>query len=82
MCADLQEGTWRTDTKVEDESNGPTHERIKANGGQAIFVKTDVSDHTSVEALVAEAVKQYGRLDIMVVSIFPSGGRMPKRIVY
>ncbi len=36
---------------------------IEAAGGEAIFVKTDVSKATEVEALVAEAVKHYGALD-------------------
>jgi len=36
---------------------------IKANGGEALFVKTDVSKAAEVEALVATAVQTYGRLD-------------------
>lgn len=40
--------------------------QIKAKGGDAIFIKTDVSDAAACEALVAGAVKQYGSLDIAV----------------
>ena len=36
---------------------------IKEAGGEAIFVKTDVSIPTDVEALVDKAVATYGRLD-------------------
>jgi NAD(P)-dependent dehydrogenase (short-subunit alcohol dehydrogenase family) len=36
---------------------------IKAAGGEAIFVKTDVSNPTEVEAMVKKAVETYGRLD-------------------
>lgn len=36
---------------------------IKAAGGEATFLKTDVSRAADVEALVALAVKRYGRLD-------------------
>ncbi len=36
---------------------------IQQRGGEAIFVKTDVSQATEVEALVARAVQTYGRLD-------------------
>lgn len=36
---------------------------IVADGGKASFVKTDVSDGASVEALVAKTVELYGRLD-------------------
>lgn len=74
VCADLQPGTCREDTaqKDHDESNGPTHERINQEYGanRSFFVKTDVSDPKQVEALVAAAVKEWGRLDIMVVSTF------------
>lgn len=40
--------------------------QIKANGGDAVFIKADVSDAAACEALVAGAVKQYGSLDIAV----------------
>lgn len=74
VCADLQPGTRREDTaqKDHDEFNGPTHERINQEYGanRSFFVKTDVSDPKQVEALVAAAVKEWGRLDIMVVSTF------------
>ncbi|MEH2301276.1 MAG: SDR family oxidoreductase [Nostoc sp.] len=36
---------------------------IKEIGGEAIFVKTDVSNAAEVEALVNKTVKTYGRLD-------------------
>src|SRR5438876_569506 len=36
---------------------------IKEAGGEAIFVKTDVSKTDEVEALVSKAVETYGRLD-------------------
>jgi len=36
---------------------------IKKAGGEAIFVKADVSKATEVEALIAKAVETYGRLD-------------------
>lgn len=40
-------------------------DEIKAKGGEAIFVKTDVSKFEDVEALVEQAVKTYGRIDVM-----------------
>lgn len=40
-------------------------EMIKSQGGEAIFVKTDVSKFEDVEALVNQAVETYGRLDVM-----------------
>ena len=47
----------------EDEGNAVVEE-IKSQGGQAIFVKTDVTDASQVEALVAAAVSEFGGLDI------------------
>jgi NAD(P)-dependent dehydrogenase (short-subunit alcohol dehydrogenase family) len=38
---------------------------IRENGGEAIFIKTDVSKFEDVEALVEKAVHEYGRIDIM-----------------
>lgn len=65
ICADITEGTWREHGPT-DETNGPTHQRIKDSGGQAIYVHCDVSQPSSVEAAVAAAVKEYGRLDVMI----------------
>ena len=39
-------------------------EAIQKSGGDAIFVKTDVTDEEQVKALIANAVSQYGKLDI------------------
>ena len=40
-----------------------TLRRIKEAGGDAIFVKTDVSSEADVEALVKKTVQTYGKLD-------------------
>jgi NAD(P)-dependent dehydrogenase (short-subunit alcohol dehydrogenase family) len=37
---------------------------IKEAGGEATFVRADVSNETDVEALVAKTVETYGRLDV------------------
>ena len=39
-----------------------TVETIKRDGGEAVFVKTDVSDEGNVKNLIATAVKTYGGL--------------------
>jgi NAD(P)-dependent dehydrogenase (short-subunit alcohol dehydrogenase family) len=36
---------------------------IKKNGGQAVFIRTDVSQESEVEALVRQTIETYGRLD-------------------
>ena len=40
-----------------------TVQRIQNAGGEAIFLRTDVSQAAEVEALIAKAVSTYGRLD-------------------
>jgi NAD(P)-dependent dehydrogenase (short-subunit alcohol dehydrogenase family) len=37
----------------------------KENGGRAVFQKADVSSEAEITALVARAIKEFGRLDIM-----------------
>src|ERR1017187_10605156 len=37
----------------------------KENAGRAVFQKTDVSAEAEIKALIARAIKEFGRLDIM-----------------
>ncbi len=48
---------------VEDEGQ-ETVARVEREGGEAVFVRTDVSEEDDVERMVATAVERYGRLDI------------------
>lgn len=41
-------------------------EKIRAGGGQARFIRTDVSNEANVEEAVAVAIETFGRLDILV----------------
>lgn len=41
---------------------------IHLDGGDAVFVQTDVSDEASVQSLVAAATGRYGRIDILVAN--------------
>ena len=61
ICADLNQSAR---AEVVEETKIHTDEAIRQNGGQAIFVKTDVSSSKDFEALVEEAVKTFGRLDM------------------
>ena len=53
-----------TDTPVE--GGGPTEELIADDGGEALFIKTDVARSDQVDALVSETVSRFGRLDVLV----------------
>lgn len=48
------------------EGGESTADRICSAGGIAIYVKTDISDWSAVDALVGTTVARFGRLDIMV----------------
>ena len=50
-----------------DEDNGKSVvEQIQKDGGEAIFLKVDVSDHEAVKKMVADTVDAFGRLDYAV----------------
>lgn len=59
VCSDLRENTASG-------KGTPTHEMIceKFGEGKAIFKKTDATVGREMEALVAEAVRAGGRLDV------------------
>lgn len=59
VCADLEPRGHKA-----QEAELPTHEVIKQDGGESIFVKTDVSATESIKALVGTTVDLFGRLDM------------------
>jgi NAD(P)-dependent dehydrogenase (short-subunit alcohol dehydrogenase family) len=50
---------------------------VKKTGGEAIFLKVDVSDAQAVEKMVADAVAAFGRLDIAVNNAGIGGEQNP-----
>jgi len=58
------QGTSVVVADVNENGGAETVKAITDKGGQAIFVKTDVSNPADCENLVAETVKKYGKLDI------------------
>jgi len=51
---------------IQEAEGKATTENIVAAGGKAVFFKTDVAKAEEMEALVAFAVKTYGKLDVAV----------------
>ncbi len=50
-----------------DETTGrDTAAQIARQGGRALFVRTDVADEESIRGMVAEAVRAFGRIDVLV----------------
>src|SRR5438874_521639 len=68
-----QEGSRVVAADVNDKAGQETISEIKAKGGQAIFVKTDVSKEADCKRLIAEAVREFGRVDVLYnnAGIFP-----------
>ena len=60
-CA--REGAKLIITDMQEEGGQQTAHLITEKGGEAIFVQTDVTQATEVEALISQAVERYGRLD-------------------
>jgi 3-oxoacyl-[acyl-carrier protein] reductase len=48
------------------DGNGGIVDEIRAAGGEAVSIKTDVSSESAVKALVAETLRLYGKIDILV----------------
>src|SRR5258708_11179295 len=69
-----QEGAQVVIGDVVEAKAQETLAEIKAKGGKAIFVKTDVSKEADCKKLVAEAVREFGGLDVLYnnAGIFPS----------
>lgn len=67
VCADLRPSTR---VPLADEGDINTHDLINKEGGQAIFVKTDVGVASEMEALVQAAAKEFGRVDMLVSNIY------------
>jgi NAD(P)-dependent dehydrogenase (short-subunit alcohol dehydrogenase family) len=51
---------------MDEESGEKVAAAVKELGGEALFLRVDVSDPSAVEQMVADAVSTYGRLDIAV----------------
>jgi NAD(P)-dependent dehydrogenase (short-subunit alcohol dehydrogenase family) len=54
-----------------------TVDLIKKNGGEAIFIKADVSKSGEVQNMIKETVKKYGRLDVLYNNAGIEGEQAP-----
>jgi NAD(P)-dependent dehydrogenase (short-subunit alcohol dehydrogenase family) len=58
-----REGAKLIIADMQEEGGQQTAHLITENGGEAIFVQTNVTQATAVEALISKAVDRYGKLD-------------------
>ena len=61
VVADLRESS-----RAESEADIMTHEQIRKYGGEAEFVKLDVTNAQDVNEVVQQTVEKFGRLDMYV----------------
>ncbi len=60
------EGAVAVIAEINEAAGMRAEEKIKAAGGKAVFIPTDVSDEDRVETMVAAALEQLGRIDILI----------------
>ena len=61
-----EEGAKVVIADIADEQGMAVVEAIKARGGQALFVHTDISSEDNAKRLIDEAVKAFGAVDVLV----------------
>jgi NAD(P)-dependent dehydrogenase (short-subunit alcohol dehydrogenase family) len=68
-----KEGAKVIATDIQESAGRETVDAIKAQGGQARFVRADVSQEKDCERMVAEAVRAFGGVDVLYnnAGIFP-----------
>lgn len=62
----VQEGAKVVVVDWDEEAGKRTAEELRQAGGDAFFVKCDVSKEDQVKAMVQAALEEYGRIDILV----------------
>lgn len=61
----------RDSSRAPSEAEAPTHELIRKQGGEAEFMKLDVTNLENVEQVVRDTVAKFGRLDMYCSISFP-----------
>jgi 3-oxoacyl-(acyl-carrier-protein) reductase len=61
-----EEGAKVVINDVDMENANKVAEKIKANGGEVLVLKADVSDKSEVEGMIEQVQEHFGRLDVLV----------------
>jgi NAD(P)-dependent dehydrogenase (short-subunit alcohol dehydrogenase family) len=61
-----EEGAAVVIAEIDETSGREAAEKINEKGGRALFVPTDVADEPTIVRMVAETVKTFGKVDILV----------------
>ena len=52
--------------EIDKEAGLETKLMIEKEGGECLFIKTDVADETSVKNMISQVVERYGKIDILI----------------
>lgn len=52
--------------EIDEEAGLEVEESIKEAGGEALFIRTDVADETSVKEMTVKVAERYGKVDVLV----------------
>src|SRR6266851_4135150 len=68
-----KEGAKVVATDIQESAGKETVDSIKSQGGQALFIRADVSKEKDCQTMVAEAVRAFGGVDVLYnnAGIFP-----------
>jgi len=67
ICLGLsREGARIVIAEIDIENSEEVIKKIQNNGSEAIVIKTDVSEENSINNMVAEAIKHFGKIDILI----------------
>jgi len=67
ICLGLsREGAKIVIAEIDIENSEEVIKKIQNNGSEAIVIKTDVSDENSINNMVEEAIKHFGKIDILI----------------
>jgi NAD(P)-dependent dehydrogenase (short-subunit alcohol dehydrogenase family) len=67
VCVNMvKEGAKVIVADINQEAAQETADSIKKEGGDAMAIKTDVTQKSAVQTMAAEALKAYGKIDILV----------------
>jgi len=72
-----KEGAKIVVVDVNKDTARETVDLIKRNGGEAIFIKADVSKSGEVQNMIKETVKKYGKLDVLFNNAGIEGQQAP-----
>jgi 2-hydroxycyclohexanecarboxyl-CoA dehydrogenase len=64
-----REGSNIVNAEIDEKQGQKTVDDANALGGQAIWVKTDVTDWDSVQAMVKKTVERFGKIDVLVNNV-------------